>query len=605
MSSGRSIDGLAPAPKKRASKNTVDFNGSKKPRKKSTTVRARQIGIEDAHSDFWDDEVTGLGLTRKSHEYVELGSEESLTGDDDDLDSRPSKKEKRLEKKRLKQSKKAERKAKKRKDKKKHRVRRFFAWFFGILLVLVIAAGALLYFVGNDLIAKITDGGNLWSFITSDPDVPLAEDPNLHRTNILIFGTEGYSMDDPNYDGGQLTDSIMIASLNQEHGDIKMVSLPRDLKVKTCTATGKLNELYYCTYVKNNGSAESRAEYEIKGAEALEKEVEKILGLEVQYFIHVNWQALVQLVDAIGGIDVAFVAEGETWSGPEVAIQTTDQRGLADYEPYCRCYSINYENGKVYHLNGEKALAVARARNHSGGYGASGGNFSREQFQQKIIQAIIMKAKSTNLTSDLVAVLKIKDAIGDNLRTNFKDTELRTALNLTSKLDASTMKSLSLESNDTGASLLISGMLSVPGVNNLECGGAVPGCLSYVYPRAGVGNYTKIHDYIKSQLSSNPTTEENAQLIVMNNARISGLAAREAERLEEKGLTVIDKVNAPAALGQTEDVTIYQRGDFPRTAESLHKIYPSAEFKEDLPSALSEYDANFIIVFGNGYQPVD
>lgn len=601
MSSGKTIDGLAPSSKKRTSKNTVDFNGARKPRKritkKSSKASSRQIGLDEAHSDFWDDEVTGLGLTRKSHEYVELGSEESFEDSEDDTTDKKS------AKKRQKQLKKAEKKAKKRQAKKRHRIRRFFAWFFGILLVLVIIAVAVLYFVGNDFIAKITDGGNLWSFITSDPDVPLQEDSNLHRTNILIFGTEGYSMDDPNYDGGQLTDSIMVASLDQENGNVKTISLPRDLKVKTCTATGKLNELYYCTYIKNDGSAESRQEYEIKGADALKTEVEKILGFEIQYFIHVNWQALVQLVDAIGGIDVVFIAEGEEWSGPEIPLVTTDKRGLADYEPSCNCYSINFENGKPYHLNGDQALSVSRTRNHSGGYGASGGNFSREQFQQKIIQAIIMKAKSTNLTSDIVSVLKIKDAIGDNLRTNFKDTELRTALKVAGELDTNTMSSISLESNENGASLLISGLLPVPGANSLTCGGAIPGCISYVYPRAGVGNYTKIHAFIKEQLSSNPTTEENARIIVMNNTKTTGLAAKEGERIREKGLSVIDTTNAPAALGQTEDVTIYQLKDLSRTYDILHKLYPSAEFKTDIPSALKNYDADFVIVFGAGYQP--
>ncbi|MBR3220478.1 LCP family protein [Candidatus Saccharibacteria bacterium] len=599
MSSGKkSIDGLAPAPKKRTSSNMVDFPKKKKSTKKSPkakSVKVRQIGIDEAHSDFWDDEVTGLGLTRKSHEHVQLGTEESLKEPATEADTK-------AEKKRQKQAAKAEKKAKKREAKKKHRVRRAILWIFGILLILALAAGAFLYFVGNDLIAKITNGGNLWSFLTSDPDTPLQEDPALHRTNILIFGTEGYSMDDSNYDGAQLTDSIMVASLDQENGDIKTVSLPRDLKVKSCTSTGKLNELYYCTYINNNGSAESRQEYETKAADSLKNEAEKILGVEIQYFIHINWQALVQLVDAIGGIDVAFVYQGETWSGPEVAIETTDPRGLADYNEYCRCYSIDYKNGKTYHLDGAQALDVARTRNHSGGYGASGGNFSREQFQQKIIQAIIMKLKSSNLTSDLMAVLKIKDAIGDNLRTNFKDTELRTAIKVAGRLEPNTMQSVSLEANENRASLLISGLLPVPGVNDLECGGSVPGCISYVYPRAGVGNYSAIHTFIKQQFSSNPATNENARIIVMNNTSVTGLAAAEGKRISEKGFDVTGTTNAPGDLGETEDVTIYQYKDLPKTSESLHKLYPSAEFKTDIPSALAGQDADFVVVFGNGYQ---
>ena len=134
-------------------------------------------------------------------------------------------------------------------------------------------------------------------------------------------------MDDPNYDGGWLTDSILVASVDQENGNVKLVSLPRDLKSQSCTATSKINEIYYCTYAQNDGTAESIKEHEKQAAEELEEAVEEVLGITIQYYIHINWQAVVQAIDALGGIDIAVVEEGETWSGPEVAIETTDSRG--------------------------------------------------------------------------------------------------------------------------------------------------------------------------------------------------------------------------------------------------------------------------------------
>ena len=114
MSSGKkSIDGLAPASKKRSSSNVVQFKGGKKSRR-TTAKKVRHIGIEEAHSDFWDDEITGLGLTRPSHEAVELGSEESFKELDEDFDDPKSKKAATKAKK---QSEKAKKKAKKRKAK--------------------------------------------------------------------------------------------------------------------------------------------------------------------------------------------------------------------------------------------------------------------------------------------------------------------------------------------------------------------------------------------------------------------------------------------------------------------------------------------------------
>ena len=135
--SEKSIDGLAPAPKKRPASNMVNFPKKKKGAKKTAT-KSRKIGIEEAHTDFWDDEVTGLGLTRKSHEKIELGSEESLK-DTEQSEKDLAKQEKRAEK--------AAKKAKKRQAKKAHRVRRIVLRIFGILLFLLIAAAIIFYFI--------------------------------------------------------------------------------------------------------------------------------------------------------------------------------------------------------------------------------------------------------------------------------------------------------------------------------------------------------------------------------------------------------------------------------------------------------------------------
>ena len=131
----------------------------------------------------------------------------------------------------------------------------------GILLFIVlILLGGVIWFIlwGNDIIAKITGGqGNIFDLFTENY-VDLKTDEN-GRTNILAFGTSGYNMDgdegNGTHDGAQLTDSIMVISLDQKTGDVAMLSLPRDLKASsTCTATGKINEIcvfavcYYSTH---------------------------------------------------------------------------------------------------------------------------------------------------------------------------------------------------------------------------------------------------------------------------------------------------------------------------------------------------------------------
>ena len=472
-------------------------------------------------------------------------------------------------------------KKKKKHGKKKHHVVR---WILLIILLLLIAGGVWLYFYLNDFVSSVTDGGNIINVIFSDPDTPLQKDEN-GRTNILVFGTEGYAMDDPRWDGGYLTDSMMMISVDQETGDMKVVSLPRDLKSRTCTSTGKINEVYWCKYnkVKRNSSAEEKRKYEEEGAMALEAAFEEVFGVQIQYHVHANWAALTQIVDAIGGVDVVFLYGNQTWDGDETTIVTTSKKGLADGRPY----HIQFPNGQAVHLNGEQALGVARARNAYGGYGASNGNFSREYFQQRIIDAIVKKARNVNI--DLGMVMNVKSAIGDNLRSNFKDTEIKTIVKLATKLDFSGAQTISLyDTTDKPRALLTTGMING---------------ISYVYPTQGVGQYSNIHAYIKRKLSGEAFTSEEAKVVVLNGTAVNGIAAKEKEYLEGKGYIITATANAPSDQGAFDGVKVFQiSANKPKTADALSKLY-KVDPDVHIPDSLANYkgNADFIVIIGNGF----
>ena len=472
----------------------------------------------------------------------------------------------------------------KNKDDKPKKKRRILKWFLLILLVALVGGGIYAYHNLNDLVADITNGGNIFTAILSDPTTPLETD-SLGRTNILVFGTEGYDMNNPNYAGGFLTDTMMLVSIDQNTGDAKAVSLPRDLKASTCTATGKLNEAFYCQYTKNDGSEESIKKYEEEGAAALEKEFEKVLGVEIQYHAHANWGALVQIVDAIGGIDVVFTYGDQTWDGDEVTIETTDKRGLAD-GPSRNKFFFQYPNGEVVHLDGEKALGVARTRNAYGGYGAARGNFSREYFQQRIIEAIVKKIKNTKSFLNLGSILALKSAVGDNLRTNFKDTEIKTLLKLAKDLDFASLQTIPLYGDEENAAVMTTGM-----INNI----------SYVLPVAGVGQYSQIHNYIKKKLYTGGFFSENAEITVLNATSKSGLASTEKTWLIDHGFNALNAANAPSDYEAFDGVQIFAAADDKNaTKAELEKVYKTSASSE-IPESLTNYNSDFIIVLGGGF----
>lgn len=394
------------------------------------------------------------------------------------------------------------------------------------LLVLILIGGVVAYFWGDAIIRKITGGrsgiGDLIGTVTSDTYVDLKTDKN-GRTNILAFGTSGYTMEDETHDGAELTDSIMAISIDKESGDIAMVSLPRDLYLgNTCTSTGKVNEVYWCNNI--DGTDEDG------GAKALEEEVGRILNIDFQYYVHLNWGALVQIVDILGGITVTVDEDINDAGWTEIVMQA----------------------GVPTTLNGEEALGLARAR-----HGTVSGDFTRANSQQKILIALKDKFLESNLSiTDAISLL---NTLGDNLRTSFSMEELKSIYHTATTIDFSAMRSVSLIDQGDGTSLVSTTSFDPSGLGYE---------VSFVVPAAGRYNYSDIQDYVKRQLLSDPIARENPKILILNGTGESGVASAEKGKLENDGFENIYVDDAPE--GYWEGIRIYDVTE--RAAGSLGKI---------------------------------
>lgn len=299
------------------------------------------------------------------------------------------------------------------------------------------------------------------------------------RTNVLIFGTEGYDPSGGDHPGGQLTDSIMVLSIDQEKNNAFMVSLPRDLYVEhECkgvppgTSAGKLNETYHCIFGKNKD--------ETAAANELQKTVGKVLGLDVQYFVHINFKVLVDVVDTIGGIDLTF----------DKAIYDPN----FDWMCKNKCNYVKYSAGETAHLDGIHALYLARSRGAAGGYGI-GTDFERGANQQKILVAIQKKVVEEQTLLDVSAVFKLLDSLGDNVKTNFKTKEIRTLIDLVQVFDMNNVKQLTLANASENVYLV-----KTTHINGSSC--VIPSGVSGMY------DYTKINKYIADKIAElNPPAE--------------------------------------------------------------------------------------------------
>ena len=429
-----------------------------------------------------------------------------------------------------------------------------------LLLVVVGYFGAKVFMAGNKVFK-----GNFLSVLTVK--AKLKTDQN-GRSNILIFGTSGYSMKADAWDGAMLTDSIMVLSVDQEKKNAYMISLPRDLYVKYSNAagqhnTGKLNEVYYFNNKDNKNEPE--------GARALMAKAGSILGLDIQYYAHADWSALTQIVDAVGGVDIK--------------IESSDKRGIYDSGT-----KIRYKQGQIVHLNGERALALARARNHNkGDYGLAGGNYAREQNQQRILTAVQAKMLSANTLLNVVAVNSLIDAIGGNMVTNFDATNVQTLVDLAKSIKNKDIRHLPLVQRLDGGPDLVASYTE---------GGSYKG----EAPVAGVFDYSQIQKYVADNLSGAMNdTHESATIDVLNASKTVGLAANKAETLKREHYKVGQVGNAPTQ-DQTESVKIYRRNqNLPATTKALQQKYGVTVVDGDLANYKTE--ADFIVVFGAGAKP--
>jgi len=394
---------------------------------------------------------------------------------------------------------------------------------------------------------------------------PLQQDVN-GRTNILLFGT---SEDDPGHPGGDLTDSIMVASINQTTKDAFLVSVPRDLWVdygRACPAgyQGKINAMYGCF---KQASEEA-------GQEALRKKVGIVFGLDVQYAAHVNYTALRQAVDAVGGITVT--------------IDSTDSRGVLDrnFDWDCpksqSCFNVKYPNGPV-NLDGKHALYLARARGDDPlgrTYGFPQANFDREKYQRAILIALKDKAVSAGTLANPVAVNNLLNALGDNVRTNFDADEIKTLVKLGQEINTTNIMSISL--NDPDHRLVTTG-----NVNGQ----------SIVRPVRGLMDYTDLQTTVKAYATGNLVGIEKAKVDVINVSGVVGKAQTQADALSDAGFSIRNVSNGPSALN-TAEVQIYDLsgGKKPGTLKKLQSTL-GVTAKAGAPAGIST-TSDFVVIIG-------
>lgn len=459
---------------------------------------------------------------------------------------------------------------KKRRSTRKKILKRTLLFSSFVVLCGVLAVGYHLYTDVNK-----TFKGNALKAIASivQPDIPLKTD-TYGNTNILLLGT---SESDPGHPGAQLTDSMMIASLNQKTHQMFLVSIPRDLWVtydKPCAAgyAGKINAVYECS-LGTGLQGLSQVQNDEATAESLTAaKVSETMGASIQYVVHMNLAVIQKVVDAVGGIDIT--------------IDSPDPRGILDrnFDWRCnyRCYLVKYPNGPA-HLTGADAMWLAQARNDSGGYGLPRGNFDREANQRKILMATKDKATSIGFLANPLNVVNFLDALGTNIHTTIDASEIKSFVDAMKSLPTNNITSIDIQDDST--------VLTT---------GVGPDGSDIVRPVLGLQNYTDLQAFMTKLLQGQaPMIAEKAAVEVANASGVAGAAGQEAAKLQSDGFLTSSIVSVPASAGGSGAYTLYDlsQGKDPATLAALQKALGVTAAAKTLPAGVSS-TAAFVVVVG-------
>ncbi|MGL5042670.1 MAG: LCP family protein [Culicoidibacterales bacterium] len=279
---------------------------------------------------------------------------------------------------------------------KKRKTRKKFFISISILLAIILSSSAwYFYSVYQTLQTTITN-------INSNelPPAEVVEDIKTDPFSILFIGIG------TNGDDGQasLADSINLFTINPQQNYAEAVAIPRDSFVpfgKTCDwGAGYFDKITHAT-----------------SASCLQTTLEDLLDTKINYYISIDFNGFVNIVDALGGVemDVPDLREGfNAYPGDPSDGAYLNPKLKANNDQWCEHdsqrnpFAICFNHFGPQTVNGEQALALARSRHYDN-------DFGRSLRQSELIKSVITKATSSSAITSAASIL---NAVGDSIDTN-------------------------------------------------------------------------------------------------------------------------------------------------------------------------------------------
>lgn len=376
------------------------------------------------------------------------------------------------------------------------------------------------------------------------------------HTNILMLGIGG-----EDHDGADLTDTIILASIDYKNNIAPMISIPRDfyVNIEEINDGARINRVYEL----------GKKNYDSKtGLELVASKVEEITGTDIHYYVKIDFDGFRDIVDSLGGVDI------------HVDTPIHDPYYPIDGTIKTQTFSLS---AGMQHMDGETALKYARSRKTTS-------DFDRSKRQQKLLFAIKEKAMTKNILLNPAKIRNLYEAVNNNLETNLS---LRHIIEL-AKISQDFSQENIVNKVITDDPTACGGFLYTP--ERRLFGGA--------YVLVPIGNhYDFIHQYVDLSLHYPQLVKDPIKIQILNGTKTPGLASETKAMLDRLCFDVVRYGNA-----QSQDITqtsLYYKGEAPPEALHFIKQLVPGVISSEIPEAYygPQYlsNADVILELGSDY----
>lgn len=381
---------------------------------------------------------------------------------------------------------------------------------------------------------------------------PLPPWDGKERLNVLLIGSDEQG-------GGHNTDTLILASIDPPTGRVALFSLPRDT-VDVPVPAGPARAFWGTVYrskinawfVNNRHRADLWPGTDrTRGYNALKAILGELYGLDIRWYVEVNFDGFKRVVDALGGVTI------------NVQLPVVDDRYPGEDGRLRRVYIP----AGVQHMTGAEALVYARSR-----HGSS--DFDRGQRQQRVLLSL---RQQTDVAAVLPRLDALVDALKSAVRTDIPVGELPKLLALAEAVDTRSIRSY----------------VFTPPLYAREILSGDP--RGYVI----IPNVARIRSAVRDAFDTDPTTEarreaiaaEGATVWVLNGSGVAGQASDLARYLEAWGITASAPAQRPDARPSRTRILAYNGAEtrFPATATFLADVLGVAVVPTEDPTARVDF----------------